>query len=89
MSRTAPALTIFACEMRGISFASALVIFARVSPHAEKGEVWHGFAHGLDARFDGRGVISEHVQSGPKGNNFDLNLFTDAVVMLNPRCSRY
>ncbi len=47
-----------------------------------KGEVWHGFAHGLDARFDGRGVISEHVQSGPEGNNFDLNLFADLVVML-------
>src|ERR1700704_180936 len=33
-------------------------------PACRKGEVWHGFAHGLDARFDGRGAISQHVQSG-------------------------
>jgi hypothetical protein len=56
-------------------------IFASI-PTCRKSDVWHGFAHGLDARFDGRGVISEHVRSGRKGNNFDLNLFADLVVML-------
>ncbi len=38
----------------------------------------HGFLHGLDARLDGRGVIS---QSGSKGNHFDFNLFADVVVL--------
>jgi hypothetical protein len=52
-------------------------------PACRKGEVWHGFAHGLDARFDGRGAISQHVQSGSKGDHFDLNLLADLAVMLS------
>ena len=30
-----------------------------------------------------RGVISQHVQSGSKGNHFNVNLFADLVVMLS------
>src|SRR5258707_5217507 len=67
---------------RDMFHLSSCHIFASI-PTRRKGEVWHGFAHGLDARFDGRGVISQHVQSGSKGNNFDLNLFADLVVMLS------
>jgi hypothetical protein len=52
-------------------------------PTGGKGELWHGFAHGLDARFDGRGVISQHVQSGSKGDHFDLNLLAELAVMLS------
>src|SRR5258708_37583686 len=57
-------------------------IFASI-PTCSKGEVWHGFAHGLDARFDGWGVISQHVQSGSKGDQFDLNLLAELAVMLS------
>jgi len=43
----------------------------------------HCFGHGLDARFDGRSVISRHVQSGSKGNHFNINFFADLAVMLS------
>jgi hypothetical protein len=52
-------------------------------PACRKGKLRHGFAHRLDARFDGRSVLSQHVQSGSKGDHLDLNLLADLVVVLN------
>src|ERR1700730_4167055 len=52
-------------------------------PTCRKGKLWHGFAHGLDARFDGRGVVSQHVQSGSKRDHFDLNLLAEIAVILS------
>ena len=54
-----------------------------VFPTCRKGDVWHGFAHGFDALFDWRGVISQHVQSGSEGDHFDLNLLADRAVILS------
>ena len=81
MSRTTPDLVTFACEMSGISFASTFRhVFASI-PACRKGELWHGFAHGHYACFNRRGIVSQHVQPGPKGNHFDLNLLANLSVM--------
>ncbi len=69
-------------DERDIFRLSSCHIFARI-PTCRKGEVWHGFAHGLDALLDRRGVISQHVQSGSEGDHFDLNLLADRAVILS------
>src|ERR1700737_5239227 len=67
-------------DKRDIFRLSCCHLFASI-PTCRKGELWHGFAHGIDARFYGRGVISQHVQSGSKGDHFDLNLLAELAVM--------
>ena len=37
----------------------------------------------LDARFDGRSIVSQHVQSGPIGDHLDLDLLAEVAVMLS------
>jgi hypothetical protein len=69
-------------DERDIFRLSSCHILASI-PTCGKGELRHGFAHGLDARFDGRGVFSQHVQSGSKGDHFDLNLLAEFAVMLS------
>jgi hypothetical protein len=69
-------------DERDIFRLSSCHILASI-PTCGKGELWQGFAHGLDARFGGRGVISQHVQSGSISDHFDLNLLAERAVMLS------
>src|SRR3984893_1580615 len=69
-------------DQRNVLCFSSYHVLASI-PASGKGELWHGFAHRLDARFDGRGVFSQHMQSGPIGDHLDLNRLAERTVMLN------
>ncbi len=69
-------------DQRDIFRLSSCHILARI-PTCRKGELWHGFGHGFDARFDGGSVISQHVEPGSIGDHFDLNLLAERAVMLS------
>src|SRR5258708_13323551 len=59
-------------DQRDIFRLSSCHILARI-PTCRKGELWHGFGHGFDARFNGGGVIPHLLHPRSSGDPFHSN----------------